>query len=71
MSDNKARNAAIVVGILVLVIVSFLVGTVVGFNTAIDSFSGCTETPCSTLGVNASVCEICPERSGYKILRVR
>jgi len=62
---------AVVVIVFILVTGAFLIGTIVGFNTAIHSFSGCEETPCEQLGVNASACEVCPERSGYKILRVR
>ena len=75
VQPRNPRNVIIIttmiVGSLILLIVAFLTGTVVGFNTAMKSLSGCEQRPCVELGINASLCEICPETQGYQILKVR
>jgi hypothetical protein len=63
--------ALIIVGFIIIIGAAFVLGTVVGFNTAMNSLSSCEQRPCTTLGVNASSCEVCKESQGYKILRVR
>jgi Na+/citrate or Na+/malate symporter len=68
--SNKMMVVAVIGGLLAAAFVGFIVGTVVGFNTAMQSLSSCQPHDCTSLGVNATSCEVCKESSGYKILKV-
>lgn len=53
------NKAIIVAGALLFILAAFMLGTVVGFNTAITHISNCQEVECTDLGIDADTCEIC------------
>lgn len=58
MKFNILALGAVV--LCIVAVLAFLVGTVVGFNTALDSLSGCVQVDCEDIGVVAEQCEVCP-----------
>lgn len=68
---KKSSFKGVWITLIVLVIIAgaFLFGTAVGFNVAVRELSGCEQVSCNELGVDADICEICPEK-GIHIARI-
>jgi hypothetical protein len=68
---NRRRSASklllLAIVVIIISIFSFLIGTVVGFTTAMGSMSGCNTVDCASLGVDAESCEVCPSNGLMRI----
>jgi hypothetical protein len=64
---SKAAKALMTVGILLVLLGTFLMGTAVGFNMALKSLSGCEPIACKELGIEAASCEVC-EGEWFRVL---
>jgi hypothetical protein len=57
-SDGMPK-VLIIGAILLLVVVSFVAGTFVGFRTSFQELASCKEISCDELGIPAERCEVC------------
>jgi hypothetical protein len=56
--------------LLVVLLFSFIIGTVIGFETAMNTLSQCEEVKCDEIGVQtATHCEVCETQ--LRILQLR
>lgn len=57
----------LVVAGMVLLLGTFILGTAVGFRTAMSSVSSCEPVDCADIGVEAGYCEVC-KSDGLRVL---
>ena len=64
MNKRSGRAVALIITIVIVILIAFIFGTVVGFNVAVRNIGECKPIDCNILGAtkadNLTACEVCP-----------
>jgi hypothetical protein len=73
-NKKEGVNSLLVILVLAMLVISFFIGTLVGFRTGVQAgvevISKCVLVDCETLGLEAEKCEVCIDRTEEQLRKL-